>query len=113
MVRERYFKTWETFTETIAGSGSALTAVRVVQFMFAATASNDMQTGVECKYRHALPPGFILKSQRKKEEEEKEKVTISLEEFLEVEVRTLPWKYSESEADIGSHNDSGTSSDRI
>jgi hypothetical protein len=47
------------------------------------------QTGVECKYRHALPPGFVLKSQRKKEDEDKAKEAISLEDFLEVEVREL------------------------
>jgi hypothetical protein len=36
-------------------------------------------------YRHALPPGFVLK--RDKKEEEKE--TISLEEFVEVERHKL------------------------
>lgn len=38
-------------------------------------------------YRHALPPGFVLNSQKKKEEEDAKKREISLEEFLEVEVR--------------------------
>ncbi len=36
-------------------------------------------------YRHALPPGFVLKSQ-KKAMEAAEKDTISLEAFIEVEV---------------------------
>jgi hypothetical protein len=36
----------------------------------------------DCKYRHALPPGFVLKS--KKQDEIKEE--FSLEEFLETEV---------------------------
>lgn len=43
-------------------------------------------TELQCKYRHALPPGFVLKSQRKKEEEDSKKKEITLEEFLEVEV---------------------------
>lgn len=42
--------------------------------------------GLTCKYRHALPPGFVLKSQRKKEEADAKKVEITLEEFLDVEV---------------------------
>lgn len=37
-------------------------------------------------YRHALPPGFILKSEKKAAEELAKKDVISLEEFLEVEV---------------------------
>lgn len=35
-------------------------------------------------YRHALPPGFVLKKDKKKEETEEE---ISLEELVESEVR--------------------------
>lgn len=42
--------------------------------------------GETCKYRHALPPGFVLKSQKKKEEEDSKRAEITLEEFLEVEV---------------------------
>ena len=38
-------------------------------------------------YRHALPPGFVLKSQKKALEEANKANVISLEEFLEVEVR--------------------------
>ncbi|ORY57096.1 hypothetical protein BCR35DRAFT_309681 [Leucosporidium creatinivorum] len=45
--------------------------------------------GDTCKYRHALPPGFVLKSQRKKEEEDAKKKEITLEEFLEVERHKL------------------------
>lgn len=33
-------------------------------------------------YRHALPPGFVLKKDKKDDEKE----TISLEDFIEVEV---------------------------
>lgn len=46
--------------------------------------------GSQCKYRHALPPGFVLKSQRKKDEEAEKAKEISLEEFLEVERHKLP-----------------------
>lgn len=44
-------------------------------------------------YRHALPPGFMLKSQRKAAEAAAKANVISLEEFLEVEVsvRTIFW----------------------
>ena len=35
-------------------------------------------------YRHALPPGFVLKSQKKKTEDDALRNQISLEEFLEV-----------------------------
>lgn len=37
-------------------------------------------------YRHALPPGFVLKSEKKAAEELAKKEKISLEDFLEVEV---------------------------
>lgn len=40
--------------------------------------------GDSCMYRHALPPGFVLKKDKKKEETEEE---ISLEELIESEVR--------------------------
>ena len=43
--------------------------------------------GEKCQYRHALPPGFVLKSERKALEEAEKAKVISLEEFLEVEVR--------------------------
>ncbi|KAI7903242.1 uncharacterized protein BX663DRAFT_507964 [Cokeromyces recurvatus] len=42
--------------------------------------------GSSCKYRHALPPGFVLKSKAAKAEEKEE---ISLEEFLESERHKL------------------------
>ena len=42
-------------------------------------------TGEKCHYRHALPPGFKLKRDQKKEEKKDE---ISLEELVEKEVRT-------------------------
>lgn len=45
--------------------------------------------GQQCKYRHALPPGFVLKSQKKKDEENAKKAAITLEEFLEVERHKL------------------------
>ncbi|KAH9813668.1 mRNA export protein 33 [Melampsora americana] len=45
--------------------------------------------GVNCKYRHALPPGFVLKAQRKKDQEEAKRNELSLEDFLERERHTL------------------------
>uniref|UniRef100_A0A3Q1GE34 Zinc finger CCCH domain-containing protein 15 n=1 Tax=Acanthochromis polyacanthus TaxID=80966 RepID=A0A3Q1GE34_9TELE len=51
--------------------------------------------GDTCMYRHALPPGFVLKKDKKKEEKEEE---ISLEELIENEVKRcrretfLAWK---------------------
>jgi hypothetical protein len=46
----------------------------------------ECPNGEQCQYRHALPPGFVLKSQRKAAEEAAKAKVISLEEFLEVEV---------------------------
>ena len=40
--------------------------------------------GDNCHYRHCLPPGFILKKDKRKMEEQKE--TISLDELIETEV---------------------------
>ncbi|RSH90679.1 hypothetical protein EHS25_001284 [Saitozyma podzolica] len=45
--------------------------------------------GPNCMYRHALPPGFVLKSEKKAAEEAAKKEQISLEEFLEVERHKL------------------------
>jgi len=45
--------------------------------------------GELCQYRHALPPGFVLRSQKKAMEEAEKANTISLEEFLEVERHKL------------------------
>ncbi|XP_068424521.1 zinc finger CCCH domain-containing protein 15 [Clinocottus analis] len=43
--------------------------------------------GEVCMYRHALPPGFVLKKDKKKEEKEEDK--ISLEELIENERAAL------------------------
>lgn len=43
--------------------------------------------GEKCKYKHALPPGFVLKKDKKKMEEQEEDSKISLEELIEEEVR--------------------------
>lgn len=43
----------------------------------------ECPNGPTCKYRHALPPGFVLKRKEEKRLEDKEE--ISLEEFLETE----------------------------
>jgi len=49
----------------------------------------ECPNGDQCQYRHALPPGFVLKSQRKAAEEAAKANVISLEEFLEVERHKL------------------------
>lgn len=49
----------------------------------------ECPNGEKCQYRHALPPGFMLKSQRKAAADAEKANTISLEEFLEVEVRRV------------------------
>lgn len=43
--------------------------------------------GVDCMYKHSLPPGFVLDSDKKKKAAADKAQTITLEEFLESEVR--------------------------
>ncbi|RXK39105.1 cytoplasmic protein [Tremella mesenterica] len=45
--------------------------------------------GDKCHYRHALPPGFVLKADKKAADDAAKKNAISLEEFLEVERHKL------------------------
>ncbi len=45
--------------------------------------------GEKCMYRHRLPPGFVLKRDRKLQEELEKANEISLEDFLEVERHKL------------------------
>lgn len=49
----------------------------------------ECPNGEKCQYRHALPPGFVLKSQRKALDDAAKANTITLEEFLEVERHKL------------------------
>jgi len=49
----------------------------------------ECPNGEKCMYRHALPPGFVLKSAKKAMEDAAKANTISLEEFLEVERHKL------------------------
>ncbi|KAG5340893.1 hypothetical protein C0989_012645 [Termitomyces sp. Mn162] len=49
----------------------------------------ECPNGDGCQYRHALPPGFVLKSQKKAMDEAAKANEISLEEFLEVERHKL------------------------
>jgi len=71
--------------------------------------------GDACIYRHALPPGFILKSDKKKMEDQEEKITI--EELIEKEraalgpnttkvtlVTFLAWKKRKREEKIKEQN---------
>lgn len=43
----------------------------------------------KCQYRHALPPGFVLRSERKAAEEAAKANIISLEDFLEIQRHKL------------------------
>merc|ERR1719382_2001409 len=43
----------------------------------------EKKAGRECKYKHALPPGFVLKKDKMKKEQDE--ATISLEELVETE----------------------------
>src|SRR5436190_9943944 len=63
------------------GSGNVPMAVYLVLFKF------THPLGDKCIYKHALPPGYVLKSQ-KKEEDEEEKIT--LEQFIETARHQLP-----------------------
>lgn len=49
----------------------------------------ECPNGVDCKYRHALPPGFVLKADKKAREDAAKKEVISLEDFLETERHKL------------------------
>ncbi|KIY63312.1 hypothetical protein CYLTODRAFT_382490 [Cylindrobasidium torrendii FP15055 ss-10] len=49
----------------------------------------ECPNGEKCMYRHALPPGFMLKSQKKAADAAAKSKTISIEEFLEVERHKL------------------------
>jgi len=49
----------------------------------------ECPNGDTCQYRHALPPGFVLDSQRKAKEAASKANTITLEEFIEVERHKL------------------------
>ena len=56
--------------------------------------SSCSPNGKDCKYRHALPPGFVLKKKETEEErrerEAKEKSNqITLEDFLEKQVNLI------------------------
>ncbi|KAF9506454.1 hypothetical protein BS47DRAFT_1399479 [Hydnum rufescens UP504] len=62
-------------------------AIETERFGWFWTCPNDVSEKNGCMYRHALPPGFVLKSQKKAIEQAARADVISLEEFLEVEVR--------------------------
>jgi hypothetical protein len=49
----------------------------------------ECPSGQDCKYRHALPPGFVLKAQRKALDDAAKANVISLEDFLETERHKL------------------------
>ncbi|CED84693.1 Uncharacterized conserved protein, contains CCCH-type Zn-finger [Phaffia rhodozyma] len=49
----------------------------------------ECPNGVNCFYRHALPPGYVLNSEKKKKAEADKANVITLEEFLESERHKL------------------------
>ncbi|KAK0546391.1 Translation machinery-associated protein 46 [Tilletia horrida] len=49
----------------------------------------ECPNGQNCMYRHALPPGFVLKAQKKALAEAEKENEITLEDFLEVERHKL------------------------
>ncbi|KIM64304.1 hypothetical protein SCLCIDRAFT_115602 [Scleroderma citrinum Foug A] len=49
----------------------------------------ECPNGEKCQYRHALPPGFVLKSEKKAAEEAAKANVISLEDFIETERHKL------------------------
>ncbi|KAL4066860.1 hypothetical protein V8B97DRAFT_1667054 [Scleroderma yunnanense] len=49
----------------------------------------ECPNGDKCQYRHALPPGFVLKSEKKAAEEAAKTNVISLEDFIETERHKL------------------------
>lgn len=95
-----------------AGNPRTTTDVRLSSAFIVVSISNDLQivckhfiqaietqkfgwfwecpNGDSCQYRHALPPGFVLKSQKKAAEDAAKANVISLEDFLEVEVIIHP-----------------------
>ena len=46
----------------------------------------ECPSGDKCIYRHALPPGFVLKKHQKEQEELQPQDTITLDELVEKEV---------------------------
>jgi hypothetical protein len=46
--------------------------------------------GDKCQYRHALPPGFVLKSKEKKSDKDDSQLT--LEEYIDQEVGRFGWR---------------------
>jgi hypothetical protein len=71
----------------MAGSGNAQ---MVSQSIISNSSFTNVSEGDNCQYRHALPPGFVLKSEKKAKEDAEKANTISIEEFLETEVRIIP-----------------------
>ncbi|GJN87114.1 hypothetical protein Rhopal_000059-T1 [Rhodotorula paludigena] len=76
------------------GNPKATTEIVCVHFLKAIEDNKygwfwECPAGENCIYRHALPPGFVLQSQKKKAAEDEAAREISLDEFLEVERHKL------------------------
>ncbi|KAI0787567.1 hypothetical protein C8Q74DRAFT_1252558 [Fomes fomentarius] len=83
-------------TVVLSKSGNPRTTTDIVCKFFIQAIENEKYgwfwecpNGESCHYRHALPPGFVLKSQKKAIEDAEKANAISLEEFLEVERHKL------------------------
>lgn len=79
IVCKHFIQAIETQKYVLAGCFSSFSLRRFGWFW-------ECPNGENCMYRHALPPGFVLKSQKKALDDAAKANTISLEEFLEVEV---------------------------
>lgn len=86
-----YYFNW--FLSSIEDHNIHFSIFQVCKFFLEAIEKNlygwfwNCPNGEKCIYRHALPPGFVLKKDKKKMEDEEEKV--SLEEHIENEVTYL------------------------
>lgn len=55
--------------------------------------NSDPKNGIECKYKHVLPPGFVLKTKEQKKLEKlaaESKSRLTLEEYIERDRQNLP-----------------------
>ncbi|POY72600.1 hypothetical protein BMF94_4428 [Rhodotorula taiwanensis] len=91
--KDEDMSTWteEQLRDAVSKKGNlkATTDIICKFFLDAVESQKECPNGPTCMYRHALPPGFVLKSQKKKNEDAAKANEISLEEFLEVERHKL------------------------
>ncbi|KAL6046158.1 Translation machinery-associated protein 46 [Balamuthia mandrillaris] len=84
-----------TVVERKAGKNPPTTTDIVCKYFLDAIESRkygwfwECPNGKDCKYRHALPPGFVFEPKKKKNVEEDEENKVALEDQLEEERRGL------------------------